>query len=633
MGLLSTISGPADLQALEADRLPALAKEIRETLISDVSRTGGHLGPNLGVVELTIALHRVFTSPHDTIVFDTGHQSYVHKMLTGRHDFSALRKKGGLSGYPSRAESEHDVVENSHASTSLSWATGIATGRVLRGKRDRHAVAVIGDGALTGGMAWEALNNIAGQPDLPLVIVINDNTRSYAPTTGGMSEYLAKLRTTRKYENLLAWGKRQLNRTPLLGRPVYDTLHGVKKGLKDIVSPQGMFEDLGLKYIGPVDGHDLEQMETALQRAHDFGGVVLVHALTEKGHGYNPALADEADRFHAVGVINPETGLPLELSGRAWTDEFSEELVDIGGEREDVVAITASMLLPTGLAPFAKAYPTRVFDVGIAEQHAVTMASGLSHAGLHPVVAVYATFLNRAFDQLLMDCALHRQGVTFVLDRAGVTGSDGASHNGMWDMSIVGVVPGLRLAAPRDGDQVRAALREAVDIDDAPTVIRFPKGSVPDVIPAVATDGALDVLHEPVSSGSGDEVGPVDLLLVAVGSMAPVALEVAEKLETHGTRVRVVDPRWMLPVSPDLVRVAQTARSVAVIEDNVVDGGIGAAVSRAVGDTAGDGPVPPVWCYGIPRRFLDHASRGQLLEELGLTADSIATSLATRLSA
>ncbi|WP_153394922.1 1-deoxy-D-xylulose-5-phosphate synthase [Ornithinicoccus halotolerans] len=630
MGLLRSISGPADLRGLSRPQLAELAAEIRASLISSVSRTGGHLGPNLGVVELTLALHRVFDSPRDTLVFDTGHQSYVHKLLTGRQDFSALRKQGGLSGYPSRAESEHDVVENSHASTSLSWAIGIASGRRVRGEGDRHTVAVIGDGALTGGMAWEALNNIAHHQDLPLVIVVNDNERSYAPTTGGMAQYLATLRADRRYEDVLQWGKRQLHRAPVVGRPMYETLHGVKKGLKDIVSPQGMFEDLGLKYLGPVDGHDQAAVETALRRARDFGGVVLVHVLTEKGHGYDPALADEADRFHAVGAINPETGLPLEVSGRSWTDEFSDELLAVAAAREDVVAITAAMLIPVGLRPFAEAHPDRVFDVGIAEQHAVTMAAGLSFAGLHPVVAVYATFLNRAFDQLLMDCALHRQGVTFVLDRAGVTGSDGPSHNGMWDMSVVGVVPGLRLAAPRDGTQVRRALREAVAVEDAPTVLRFPKGGVPDPVVAEASEGALDVLR-------GAEVAEPDVLVVSVGAMAPVALGVADKLAAEGHTVRVVDPRWVLPVSADLVAAARRAGAVAVVEDNVVGGGIGTALAQAVaesldaGTEPGTGTLPPVWSYGIPKEFLDHGSRGQVLERVGLTPDTIATSVTGRL--
>jgi len=627
VALMRTISGPADLKALTPSQVRTLAEEIRAYLISSVSQTGGHLGPNLGVVELTLALHRVFDSPRDTLLFDTGHISYVHKLLTGRHDLSTLRKQGGLSGYPSRAESDHDVVENSHASSSLSWAIGIASGRKLRGEGDRHTVAVIGDGALTGGMVWEALNNIADQPDLPLIIVINDNERSYAPTRGGMADYLASLRATKEYEHMLSWGKRQLSRTPVVGRQVYGTLHGMKKGLKDIVSPQGMFEDLGLKYLGPVDGHDVEAMETALRRAHDFGGVVLVHAITEKGHGYDPATADEADRFHAVGQINPETGLPLEVSGRSWTDEFSDELVRLGKERDDIVALTAAMLIPVGLQPFAERFPERVFDVGIAEQHAVAMASGLSFAGLHPVVSIYATFFNRAFDQLLMDCALHGQGVTFVLDRAGITGSDGASHNGMWDLTLAGIVPGIRIAAPRDGQQVARALRESVDIDDGPSVVRFPKGSVGAPIEAVRQVGTLDVLRDVEPGADGTE--PVEVLLVGVGSMADTALQVADKLHAEGRRVMVVDPRWLLPVSADLVDLARGAGRVAVIEDNIVGGGIASAVSRAFDDAGVDTPVHG---YGIPQEFLDHGSRAQVLERIGLTPDAVATSLSAKLA-
>lgn len=621
MGVLETITGPADLKALSPAQVRALAEEIRSFLVDSVARTGGHLGPNLGVVELTIALHRVFESPRDAIVFDTGHQSYVHKLLTGRQDFSGLRSRGGLSGYPSRAESEHDVVENSHASTSLSWADGIAKARRLRGERTRHTVAVIGDGALTGGMAWEAINNIAADKDLPLVIVVNDNTRSYAPTIGGLADHLATLRTTRGYERFLDWGKHTLNRTPVVGGAMYETLHGMKKGIKDIVAPQGMFEDLGLKYLGPVDGHDEAAVEAALRRAHSYGGPVLVHVITEKGRGYDHARNDEGDQFHAVGVINPETGLPLEISGRSWTDDFSDEMVALGREREDVVGITAAMLIPVGLKAFADAYPDRIFDVGIAEQHATTMAAGLAFGGMHPVVAVYATFLNRAFDQLLMDCALHRAGVTFVLDRAGITGPDGASHHGMWDMALTAMVPGLHLSAPRDGAQIRAALREAVDIHDAPSVIRFPKGTAPEPIPAVARLGSVDVLHEPAASA--DQAG-VDLLLVAVGSMAATALTVAEKLEAQGLRARVVDPRWSLPVSPDLVEAARAAAAVAVIEDSLEIGGVGTHVAAALTEAGVDVPVHR---HGIPTEFIHHASRGQVLEQIGLTPEAIAASL------
>ena len=623
MTLLDSISGPDDVKALDPSQLEQLAQEIREFLVTSVSRTGGHLGPNLGVVELSIALHRVFDSPQDTIVFDTGHQSYVHKLLTGRHDFDRLRMKGGLSGYPSRSESEHDVVENSHASTALSWADGIAKARRLTGRRDRHTVAVVGDGALTGGMSWEAINNIAVDKDLPLVIVVNDNERSYAPTIGGLADHLATLRTTRKYESVLGWGKDALNRTPVVGGVVYGALHGMKKGIKDIVAPQGMFEDLGLKYLGPIDGHDEPAVESALRRAKAFGGPVLVHVLTKKGNGYDHARNDDADRFHAVDRINPETGLPLQVKGRIWTDEFSDALLAVARERDDIVAITAAMLIPTGLKEFADRLPDRVFDVGIAEQHAVTMASGLAFGGLHPVVCVYATFLNRAFDQLLMDCALHRAGVTFVLDRAGITGTDGASHNGMWDMSVTGLVPGLRLCAPRDPEELSRALREAVDVDDGPTVIRFPKQNAPAVLPALRSLGSVDVLAEPSTNEN------VELLLVGLGEMSTTAMAVSEKLTAQGHTVRVVDPRWCLPVSEDLVDLARNAAAVAVLEDNLAVGGVGSQVTAAVRQA---GLSVPVHLHGIPKRFLQHASRGEVLEEIGLTPDAVADRLHAALS-
>ena len=623
MGHLEQINSPADLKALEPNELPALAEEIRSFLVDSVSKTGGHLGPNLGVVELTIALHRVFNSPSDTLVFDTGHQSYVHKLLTGRHDFSALKKSGGLSGYPSRSESEHDVVENSHASTALSWADGIAKGRRAAGEPGRHTVAVIGDGALTGGMAWEAINNIAVDRTLPLVIVVNDNERSYAPTIGGLADHLATLRTTRGYERFLDWGKNTVRRAPVVGGAMFETLHGVKKGIKDIVAPQGMFEDLGLKYVGPVDGHDIPALERALSRARDFGGPVIVHVITQKGRGYDPAVRDEADQFHGVGKFNPETGLPFEVAGRIWTDEFNDEMVAIGARRPDVVAITAAMLIPVGLDGFAAAHPDRVFDVGIAEQHALTMASGLAYAGLHPVVAVYATFLNRAFDQLLMDAALHKAPVTVILDRAGVTGSDGASHNGMWDLTITSLIPGIRVAAPRDGDQVRAQLREAIDVNDGPTVIRFPKGDVAAPVAALRSSGDVDVIFE---SGPG----VVDVLLVGVGAFVPLAVDVAEKLVAQGHSARVIDPRWVIPVSDSvLAEVGAAGEMVAVLEDNLVHGGIGSAVTLAARTAGLDVPVVP---YGIKREFLRHASRGQLLEELGLTPDAISTDLLARLN-
>lgn len=617
MGLLERIGSPDDVRALSGPQVRALAAEIRAFLVDSVSRTGGHLGPNLGMVEVTIALHRVFDSPRDTLVFDTGHQAYVHKLLTGRRDFSRLRHRGGLSGYPSRTESAHDVVENSHASTALSWADGIARANVLAGRADRHVVAVIGDGALTGGMAWEALNNIADGTDRPLVVVVNDNGRSYAPTIGGLAKHLDALRTTRGYESVLSWGKRTLKRSGPPGRLAYDALHGLKKGIKDVVAPQGMFEDLGLKYVGPVDGHDTGAVEFALQRARAFGGPVIVHVITEKGRGYTPAEQDVADRFHAVGQIHPETGLPVAPSRFGWTGVFADEIVRIGRRRPDVVALTAAMLAPVGLAPFAGEFPERTFDVGIAEQHAVTTAAGMAYAGLHPVVAVYATFLNRAFDQVLMDVALHRAGVTFVLDRAGLTGDDGASHNGMWDLAMLGVVPGLRLAAPRDEDTLRAALRAAVDVDDAPTVVRYPKGALPDPLPAIDEVDGVDVLAR-LGSGEGDGRA---VLVCGVGAMAPTAVALGELLAAHGLRVTVVDPRWVLPVPAALVKLVGEHDHAVTVEDGVREGGIGTAVAQRARD-AGIGT--PVQAFGVPRRFLEHAARDELLTTLRLTAPDIA---------
>ncbi|MEU6016548.1 1-deoxy-D-xylulose-5-phosphate synthase [Streptomyces sp. NPDC047515] len=621
MTILENVRGPYDLKALSAAELDELAEDIRQFLIRTVARTGGHLGPNLGVVELSIALHRAFDSPLDRILWDTGHQSYVHKLLTGRQDFSKLRGKGGLSGYPSREESAHDVIENSHASTVLGWADGIAKAHQVLGRSD-HVVAVIGDGALTGGMAWEALNNIAAAKDRPLIIVVNDNERSYGPTIGGLANHLATLRTTDGYERFLSWGKGVLQQTPVIGQPLYESLHGAKKGFKDAFAPQGMFEDLGLKYVGPIDGHDVAAAESALHRAKRFHGPVLVHCLTEKGRGYPPALQDEADRFHTVGAMDPLTCAPLAPAGTpSWTAVFGDEIVAIGAERPDVVAITAAMLHPVGLTQFAEEFPDRVWDVGIAEQHATVCAAGLATGGLHPVVAVYATFLNRAFDQLLMDVALHRCGVTFVLDRAGVTGPDGASHNGMWDMSVLQVVPGLRIAAPRDADELRAQLREAVDVDDAPTVIRFPKALVGEQIPAVDRIGSMDVLHRAADP---------DVLLVAVGVLAPVCLGAADLLAGGGIRCTVVDPRWVKPVDEQLAPLAERHRLVAVVEDNSRAGGVGSAVGQALRDAGVDVPLRT---FGIPEQFLAHGKRAEVLADIGLTPVEIAGRISAALAA
>jgi 1-deoxy-D-xylulose-5-phosphate synthase len=617
VSLLESIGSPRDVKELSPDQLPGLAAEIRDFLIQAVSRNGGHLGPNLGVVELTIALHRVFDSPVDRILFDTGHQSYVHKLLTGRRDgFDRLRQRGGVSGYPNRAESEHDLIENSHASTSLCYADGLAKAYQLRGETSRCVVAVIGDGALTGGMAWEALNNIAAAKDRRMVVVVNDNGRSYQPTIGGLANHLASVRVSQRYEHVLEYIKTSLSRAPLVGPPLYETLHGIKKGLKDVLQPQVLFEDLGLKYLGPVDGHDEQAVELALRRARDFGGPVLVHVITRKGFGYPLAEQNDEDCLHQVA---PPSGSPAgAVASRTWSAVFGEELLAIAESRPDIVAITAAMLHPTGLAAFASAYPDRVFDVGIAEQHAMTSAAGLAMGGMHPVVAVYATFLNRAFDQLLMDVALHRLPVTVVLDRAGVTGPDGPSHHGMWDGSILQVVPGLRIAAPRDASRIAELLNEAVAVSDGPTVLRFPRGKVGAEVPAIGKLGQADLLCRPGDGAASD------VLLIGAGVMAVTCVEAAERLSDQGIAVTVIDPRWVKPVDPAIAAAAAGHRLVVTVEDNGLVGGFGDAVCRLLREH--DVPTA-VTTFGLPQEFLEHGERSELLARAGLSPQHLARAI------
>jgi len=615
MSLLSSITGPRDLDALSIDQLEQLADEIRGFLVENVARTGGHLGPNLGVVELTVALHRVFDSPNDPMIFDTGHQSYVHKLLTGRQDFTNLRARDGLAGYPQRSESPHDVVESSHASSSLSWADGVSRALTRTGRKDRHVVAVVGDGALTGGMTWEALNNISDDNDRNLVIVVNDNGRSYAPTIGGMARYLNRVRTAESYRTLHRGSDDLFRKLGPAARAVYRGVRGGTHGfLSRFTNNAALYSNLDIKYLGPVDGHDLPTLIETLELAKSYGAPVIVHAITEKGRGYAPALEDEADQFHAVGKIDPITGASLGAAGGvAWTDVFADELVTVGDQRDDVIAMTAAMLRPTGLLPFAQRFPDRVYDVGIAEQHAVASAAGLAFGGLHPVVAIYATFMNRAFDQVLMDVALHRAGVTFVLDRAGVTGPDGPSHHGIWDLAMLQIVPNIRIAVPRDGVRLREVLQEAVAIDDGPTVIRFPKGVVSPELPAVERlDDGVDVL---VSSEAHD------VLLVGIGPMAHIAVDVAERLRAQGIGATVVDPRWVVPVQPSIVELAASHRLVITIEDGIRVGGIGTRVRQVLREAGVDTAVDEL---GVPDAFIDHASREQILEDAGLTPAKIA---------
>lgn len=636
--MLESIRSPKDLKGLSREECVALAAEIRAHLVESVSKTGGHLGPNLGVVELSIALHRVFDSPRDSIIFDTGHQAYVHKLLTGRQDFSNLRGAGGISGYPSRAESEHDIVENSHASTALSWAAGIARGNTLLGRTDRITVAVVGDGALTGGMSWEALNQIADSDD-HIVIVVNDNGRSYAKTMGGLARRLDTIRTSPRYERFLGWGKRTLARRGRAGQKTYRAIRRVKHGMRALFGPEGLFEDLGIKYIGPVKGHDIHQLEEALGHAKGFGRPVIVHVLTEKGRGYEPATNHEVDKFHAVGRIHPETGLPVEPSRFGWTAVFADEVVKAARARPEIVALTAAMLEPVGLQPFADEFPDRVIDVGIAEQHAATAAAGLAYAGMHPVMAVYATFLNRAFDQVLMDVALHRAGVTFILDRAGITGNDGPSHNGMWDLALFRHVPGIRIAGPRDEPTLRQALREAMAIEDGPTIVRYPRGEVGVPLPARKPRGrgyeGIDLLAEP-------GVTP-RVVVFGLGAMAQMGVQVAAELMGGGIPAGAATATWVVPTPKGLAAAVEGADLVVTIEDGLAEGGVGEAWASAVGAKGrglrsraeGPGseiPAVPGWLhFGIPRDFLAQGSRDGVLALCGLDAPAIVATIRKRL--
>ncbi|TMG27247.1 MAG: 1-deoxy-D-xylulose-5-phosphate synthase [Chloroflexi bacterium] len=595
MGILETIHSPADLKALDAARLSELATEVRTFLVEQTSRTGGHLSPNLGVVELTFALHRVFESPKDAIVWDTGHQAYVHKLVTGRAaEFARLRQAGGLSGYPSRQESEHDLVENSHASTSLSYALGLAEAR-LRKRQSGFVVAVIGDGALTGGMAYEALNQIAHLQPPNLIVVINDNGRSYAPTVGGLARHLSQLRVDPRYERIKDEISRLLRDLPLVGSTADQAAYRVKEGLKQLLQPSTMFESLGIKYAGLVDGHDEAALEEVLTRAKKLREPVVVHVVTEKGHGYSPAVDDEVDKLHGVSAFDPLTGRPRSTEV-TYTDVFGEALMTAAARRPEVCAITAAMASSTGLLNFAKEFPDRFFDVGICEQHAVTFAAGLAMAGMHPVVCIYSTFLARAFDQTIMDVALHKLPVVFVIDRAGVTGADGASHHWIFDLSYLRLIPNLKALAT-----------------DGPIAIRYPKGPVP---------ATPDLPVEPLPVGRWEEMRKgTDAVIFAVGKMVEVAGEAAERLEMQGLSCGVVNARWVKPVDPRIADWARAYPVVLTVEDNVGAGGFGGAVLEAL---APHGLAGRVRNLALPDAFLPHGKASDILKEHGLDAAGIA---------
>jgi 1-deoxy-D-xylulose-5-phosphate synthase len=614
MGILETIHSPEDLRRLDQPRLVQLADEVRSFLVEQTSKTGGHLSPNLGVVELTFALHRVFESPKDVIVWDTGHQAYVHKIVTGRAaQFSRLRQAGGLSGYPSRKESEHDFVENSHASTSLSYALGIAEAR-LRKRIPGFVVAVIGDGALTGGMAYEALNQIAHLQPPNLIIVINDNGRSYAPTVGGLARHLSQLRVDPRYERIKEEISRLLRDLPLVGSTADQAAYRVKEGLKQLLQPSTIFESLGIKYAGLVDGHDEPALEEVLSRSKRLREPVVVHVMTEKGHGYGPAVEDEIDKLHGVSAFDPLTGRARSTE-LTYTDVFGDALMTAAARRPEVCAITAAMASSTGLLNFAKEFPGRFFDVGICEQHAVTFAAGLAMAGMRPVLCVYSTFLARAFDQTIMDVALHKLPVVFVIDRAGVTGPDGSSHHGVFDLSYLRLIPNLKVAAPADATELCALLETAL-ASDGPVAIRFPKGPVPTT---------PDLPVEPLPVGRWEELRKgSDAVLFAVGRMVEVAKEAAARLEMQGVSCGVVNARWIKPVDLRIAEWARKHQVVVTVEDNVGSGGFGGAVLEAL---APHGLAGRVRVLALPDQFLPQGKASDILKEHGLDAAGVAQSV------
>lgn len=615
--MLDSISQPSDIQNLTADQLDELCEEIRAFILEKVSKTGGHLSPNLGVVELTIALHRVFDSPHDRLIWDVGHQAYVHKLLTGRADrFDTLRHTGGLSGYPSPEESEHDFVENSHASTSLSYALGHA----LAGY-EGWTVAIIGDGALTGGMAYEALNHIAVTRPERLIIVLNDNGRSYAPTVGGLAALanLAHYRIDPRYEKAKRTISKMLRGLPLVGETADEMAGRVKDAIKQILEPSTVFDALNLKYSGRIDGHNIALLEQTLEAAKTLGEPVVVHVVTEKGNGYQPAIEDEEEKLHGVGSFDIETGRALKAELKL-SDVAGRALADAAARRPEMMGVSAAMISTAGLKQMAEQFPDRVFDTGIAEQHAVTLAAGMAMAGKKPVVAIYSAFLQRAFDQVIADVALHDLAVTFLIDRAGVTGPDGPSHHGVFDISYLRMIPNLVVGAPADATELCAMIETAAD-HDGPIAIRYPKSgavSVPSIPVEPLTIGEAERLSE------GDEV-----LLIAVGRMVEIAEKAAVDLGEKGVSAGVVNARWVKPLDPRIVEWAAPAGHIVTLEDGVIAGGFGAAVMEMLSDA---GVTKAITCIGVPDHFLPFGAASDVLESVGMDTDSVVERILVALS-
>ncbi|MGH8923648.1 MAG: 1-deoxy-D-xylulose-5-phosphate synthase [Acidimicrobiia bacterium] len=605
--MLDRVQSPADLRRLDYPELAELCGEIRQFLVDRIAKTGGHLSPNLGVVELTLALHRAFDSPHDRIIWDVGHQAYVHKLVTGRQEgFATLRRFGGLSGYPSREESPHDFVENSHASTALSYALGHALTNP-----DYWTVAVVGDGALTGGMAYEALNHIAVSRPPNLMIVVNDNGRSYAPTVGGVAALanLAHLRLDPRYEWMKRTFGRMLRGLPLVGETADEMANRFKEAVKQILEPSTVFDTLGLKYSGRIDGHDLKLLETTFLKAREYGEPVIVHVVTEKGKGYPPAIGDEIDKLHGVSSFDVRTGRALKEELK-YTDIAGRALLEEARRRPEVIAISAAMISSTGLAEMAFEMPDRVHDTGIAEQHSVTLAAGMAMAGKRPVVAIYSSFLQRAFDQIITDVALHNLGVTFLVDRAGITGPDGPSHHGVFDLSYLRMIPNLVVGTPADATELAGMIPSALD-HDGPVAIRFPKAAAS--LPSIPAEPIPIGVWEELSDGD-------DVLLVASGRMVEIAQKTGASLGAHGVSCRVINARWVKPLDPRLIDWVAAHKLVVTLEDNVIAGGFGAAVLEVV---APAGLAGRVRVLGIPDRFLPAGSVDELLHDVSLDSEGV----------